>query len=79
MKISEIYETALYLAEKTDDSTGYIDSEYKNFHKRKAHELIKQAASSVAYTENIPLLYPKDTEEDGEVMLPYRICKNIIP
>ena len=49
MKISEIYETALYLAEKTDDSTGYIDSEYKNFHKRKAEELIKQVEAHMRH------------------------------
>lgn len=79
MKISEIYETSLYLAEKTDDSTGYIDNEYKEFHKKKAYELIKQAASSVAYIENIPLICPVNSKDDAEITLPSRICRNIIP
>ena len=30
MTINDIYELSLYLAEKTDDDTGFIDSEYKN-------------------------------------------------
>ena len=29
MTINDVYDIALYLAEKTDDNTGYVDNEYK--------------------------------------------------
>jgi len=79
MKVSEIYEAALYLCEKTDDSTGYIDDEYKSYHKMKATELIRQAAATLAATENIPLLDVGRAGYEDEVNLPYHICRFIIP
>ena len=45
MTINDIYETALYLAEKTDDNTGLIDSEYKKQHQKKAEILIRQSSA----------------------------------
>lgn len=79
MKISEIYETALYLAEKTDDSTGFIDDEYKRHHKMKALEFVKQAAVTIANTENYSIVDAGRLGAEDELMLPYYFCKFVIP
>ncbi len=79
MKISEIYDTALYLAEKLDDSTGYIDAEYRNYHKMKALEIIKQSAVSIAQSENIPVLEIGRLGLEDELNLPFYYCKFVIP
>ena len=79
MKISKIYDTALYLAEKLDDTTGYIDDEYRSFNKMKALEIIKQAAMSVALIENFSLIDTELLTMEDELMLPFYYCKFVIP
>lgn len=79
MTISDIYETALYLGEKTDDSTGYIDDEYKKQHKMKALEIIKQCIIKTAALENVELIHPENTGFDTEVRLPLYLTKVVIP
>ncbi len=79
MKLSEIYDTALILAEKTNDSTGFIDSEYKALHKRKALEYIKQAAVTIANIENYSVVDAGRLSFEDELMLPYYFCKFVIP
>lgn len=79
MKLAEIYDTALYLAEKTNDSTGFIDDEYKSLNKMKALELIKQAAVSIANIENYSIIDAGRLGYDDELMLPYHLCKFVIP
>ena len=79
MKLSEIYDTALYLAEKTNDSTGFIDGEYKSFNKMKALELIRQAAMKISLMENIEIVDVGRLSFDDELMLPYYFCKFVIP
>ena len=79
MNINQIYENALYMAEKTDDSTGYIDSEYKNQHKKKAEHLIKHAIRKFASMENLKILDPDFLKETDDIPLDNYILKNIIP
>lgn len=79
MKISEIYETALFLAEKTDDSSGFIDSEYKEIHRKRGLELIKQATYNLANTENINILEIGRLDYESELNIPYYLGKFIIP
>ena len=79
MTIDEIYDTALYLAEKTDDDTGYIDSEYKNQHKKKAELLIRQSIRKYAYLENISMTDVDRFKTDEDIPLPSFILKNVIP
>ena len=79
MTINDIYETALYLAERTDDNTGMIDSEYKKQHQKKAEIMIRHAIRKFAYinNENIPDVDILKTDEDIP-LLSYPL-KNIIP
>lgn len=79
MTIDDIYESALYLAEKTNDATGYIDSEYKNQHKKKAEFLIKQAIRKFAHIENKKIIDPDFYTKEDDVPLDNYILKNIIP
>lgn len=79
MTIEEIYDTALYLAEKTDDSTGYIDDEYKKQHRKKAEFYIKQAIRKFAHQENIKILDPDFLYPQDNIPLDNYILKNIIP
>lgn len=79
MNISQIYDEALYLAEKTDDSTGYIDSEYKNQHKKKAEILIRQAIRKLALLENIDIPDADSFELTDNIPMDSYILKNIIP
>lgn len=79
MTINEIYDAALYLAEKTDDSTGYIDGEYKKFNKKKAEYYIKSAIRSFAKLENVKIIDPDFFYETDDVPLDNYIVKNIIP
>ena len=64
MTINDVYERALYRAEKTNDATGYIDSEYKNQHRKKAEFLIKQAIRKFAHLENKKIIDPDFYMED---------------
>jgi len=79
MTINDIYELSLYLCEKTDDDTGYIDSEYKNHHRKKAEILIRQAIRKYADLQNevIPDIDLYGVDED--IPLPDYALKNIIP
>ena len=79
MTAEEIYETALYLAEKTDDSNGFIDNEYKNAHKQRALEIIRQSIIKIAATENINIITPEKLEYTDEIRLPVYILKTVIP
>ena len=79
MKISEIYETALFLAEKTDDYSGFTDPEYKKIHQNRGLELIKQAAYKLSNTENIKVLEIGRLSFESEINIPYHIGKFIIP
>lgn len=79
MTINDVYETALYLAEKLNDSTGFIDSEYKKQHKKKAEFLIKQAIRKFAKLENIKIIDPDFYLEEDNIPLDNYILKNIIP
>ena len=79
MKISEIYETALYLGEKTDDSTGFIDAEYKKLHQIRGLELIKQSAASLSAIENFEVLGLGQLGYESELNIPYYFGKFVIP
>ena len=79
MKISEIYERALYLGEKTDDSSGFIDPEYKNMNKTRGLELIKQAAYNLASIENLNILEIGRLTFEDELMISCHLGKFIIP
>ena len=77
MTLSEIYETALCLGEKTDDATGYIDDEYMRQHKMKAFEIIRQCIIKLSAIENIEIVHPEKLEEKSEVNLPLFMTKVI--
>ena len=79
MTIEKIYEKALYLGEKTNDSTGYIDDEYEKQHKMKAIEIIKQCIAKLALIENIEIIHPERLEYESEVRLPDYITNVVIP
>lgn len=79
MTINDVYESALYLAEKLNDSTGFIDSEYKKQHKKKAEFLIKQAIRKFANLCNKKIIDPDFYLEEDNIPLDNYILKNIIP
>ena len=79
MTINDIYETALYLAEKTDDDTGIIDSEYKKQHQKKAEVIIRQAIRKFAFLNNENIPDPDVFKNDEEIPLLQYPLKNIIP
>ena len=79
MTINDIYDIALYLAEKTDDNTGYADSEYKKQHKKKAEVIIRQAIRSYNLLLNITTPEIDLYGADEELPLPDFPLKNIIP
>lgn len=79
MTIEDIYNSALYLAEKVNDSTGYIDDEYKKQHRKKAEFYIKQAIRRFAHQENIKIIDPDFLYPEDDVPLDNYIVKNIIP
>lgn len=79
MTVEEIYESALYLAEKCDDSTGFIDNEYKNQHKMKAKEIIKQGILRIANTENIVIPVPQKFDFNTQVPLSPYITGVVLP
>lgn len=79
MTINDVYETSLYLSEKLNDSTGFIDSEYKKQHKKKAEFLIKQAIRKFAKLENVKIIDPDFYLEEDNIPLDNYILKNIIP
>lgn len=77
--IKDIYEEALYLAEKTDDATGYLDDEYKKHHKEKGLRLIKHAIRYFLHLEGRKGVDPQFYREEDAVPLDNYILKNIIP
>lgn len=79
MTVDEIYEAALYLAEKTDDATGFTDNEYKNQHKMKAREIIRQGILRLANIENISISLPRKFEAHTPVPLSPYICGVVLP
>ena len=79
MTIENIYETALYLAEKCDDSTGFVDNEYKNQHKMKAKEIIKQGIIKLANIENVSLPMRGKLDFETEVPLSSYITGVVLP
>lgn len=79
MTINDIYDISLYIAEKTDDATGFIDSEYKNKHKKKSEFLIKHAIRKFAHLENKKIIDPDFYKEGEDVPLDNYVLKNIIP
>ena len=79
LTIKEIYEEALYLAEKTDDATGYLDDEYRRHHKEKGERLIKHAIRYFIHLEGKTNVDPSFYGEDDSVPLDNYILKNIIP
>ena len=79
MTINDIYELSLYLAEKTDDDTGFIDSEYKKQHQKKADVIIRQAIRKYADLNNEDICEIDMLSSDEPVPLPYYALKNIIP
>lgn len=79
MTISDIYDLSLYLAEKTDDNTGYIDSEYKIQHQKKAEVIIRQAIRKFADLQNEAMPDIDLFSTDDEIPLSDYALKNIIP
>ena len=79
MTINDSYETALYLAEKTDDNTGLIDSEYKKQHSKKAEIIIRQAIRRFAALTNEPFTDADLLKTDEDIPLLIYPVKNIIP
>ncbi len=79
MTLNNIYETALYLGEKTDDQTGCADGEYRRQHKMRAFEIIRQGIIRAAALENIPMIHPELLEGESEVELPLYLTKVVIP
>lgn len=79
MTVNEIYEEALYLAEKTDDATGYIDDEYRKHHREKGLRLVKHAVRYFFHLEGKENIDPDFLKKDDPVPLDNYILKNIIP
>ncbi len=79
LTINDIYEEALYLAEKTDDATGYIDDEYRKHHREKGERLIKHAIRYFSHLEGLTNIDPDFFSSLDEIPLDNYVLKNIIP
>ena len=79
MTINEIYDISLYLAEKTDDSTGFISAEYKKQHQKKAEIIIRQAIRKYVNLQNLTLPDIDMYGIDEHLPLDEYPLKNIIP
>ena len=79
MTINDIYELSLYLAEKTDDNTGFIESEYKKQHQKKAEIIIRKTIRKYVnlMDETMPDIDLFGADDD--IPLPLYVLKNIIP